>query len=189
MFFLAATLDGWTGGDFSDKYALCAGFYQTQPSSSEQWSTSVADIVRHVTKVVQFLLQLITWRMQRRHTQLASVSCGSTRQTSEQKSETSHNMWDASREHRVIEGHSRFHRRKIFHMKSLISEIAWVNCTCSDQPFQKLIYPARYSQLSITFAVSDMFVCISFMCLRVHVDVIQPLAARNNKHCSSCSWT
>jgi len=29
-----------------------------------------------------------------------------------------------------------------------------------------------------------MFVCISFMCLRVHVDLIQPLAARNNKRCS-----
>jgi len=30
-----------------------------------------------------------------------------------------------------------------------------------------------------------MFVCISFMCLRVHVDLIQPLAARNNKRCYS----
>jgi len=28
-----------------------------------------------------------------------------------------------------------------------------------------------------------MFVCISFMCLRVLVDLIQPLAARNNKRC------
>ena len=26
-----------------------------------------------------------------------------------------------------------------------------------------------------------MSVCISFMCLRVHVDLLQPLAARNNK--------
>jgi len=40
--------------------------------------------------------------------------------------------------------------------------------------------------------VFDMFVCISFMCLRVHVDLIQPLAARNNKRypfflcCSRC---
>ena len=33
------------------------------------------------------------------------------------------------------------------------------------------------------FDVFDMFVCISFMCLRVHVDLIQPLAARNNKRC------
>jgi len=54
----------------------------------------------------------------------------------------------------------------------------------SDQPFQKLIYSICYSQLSITFAVFDMFVCISFMCLRVHVDLTQPLAARNNKRCS-----
>jgi len=53
----------------------------------------------------------------------------------------------------------------------------------SDQPFQKLIYAIRYSQLSITFAVFDMFVCISFMFLHVHVDLIQPLAARNNKCC------
>jgi len=30
----------------------------------------------------------------------------------------------------------------------------------------------------------DMFVCISFMCLRVQVDLIQPLAARSNKRCS-----
>ena len=52
---------------------------------------------------------------------------------------------------------------------------------------QKLIYAICYSQLSITFAEFDMFVCISFMCLRVHVDLIQPLAARNNKCCSrSC---
>jgi len=29
--------------------------------------------------------------------------------------------------------------------------------------------------------VFDMSVCISFMCLRVHVDLIQPLAVRNNK--------
>ena len=29
-----------------------------------------------------------------------------------------------------------------------------------------------YSQLSIAFAVFNMFVCISFMCLRVHVDLI-----------------
>ena len=29
----------------------------------------------------------------------------------------------------------------------------------------------------------DVFVCISFMCLRVHMDLIQPLAARNNKRC------
>jgi len=55
------------------------------------------------------------------------------------------------------------------------------NSTRSDQPFQKLIYAICYSQLSITFAVFDMFVCISCMCLRVHVDLIQPLAARNNK--------
>jgi len=53
----------------------------------------------------------------------------------------------------------------------------------SDQPFQKLIYAIRYSQLSITFAVFDMFVCVSFMCLLVHVDLSQPLAARNNEHC------
>jgi len=58
------------------------------------------------------------------------------------------------------------------------------NSTCSDEPFQKVIYTIRYSQLSITFAVFDMFVCISFRCLRVHVDLIQPLAARNNKRCS-----
>ena len=56
------------------------------------------------------------------------------------------------------------------------------NSTRSDEPFQKLIYPIRYSQ-SKTFAVFDIFVCISFMCLRVHVDLIQPLAARNNKRC------
>ena len=55
------------------------------------------------------------------------------------------------------------------------------NSTRSDQPFQKLIYAICYSQLSITFVVFDMFVCISCMCLRVHVDFIQPLAARNNK--------
>jgi len=55
------------------------------------------------------------------------------------------------------------------------------NSTRSDQPFQKLIYAIRYSQLSITFAV---FVCISFMCFRVHVDLTQPSAARNNKRCS-----
>ena len=30
----------------------------------------------------------------------------------------------------------------------------------------------------------DVFVCIPFMCLRVHVDLIQPLAATNNKRCS-----
>jgi len=48
---------------------------------------------------------------------------------------------------------------------------------------KKFIYPIRCSQLSITFAVFDMFVCISFMCLRVHVDLIQPLAARNNTRC------
>ena len=34
------------------------------------------------------------------------------------------------------------------------------------------------SQLSITFAVFDVFVCISFMCLRVHVDLIQPLGCQ-----------
>jgi len=28
-----------------------------------------------------------------------------------------------------------------------------------------------------------MFVCISFMSLHVHVDLIEPLAARNNKRC------
>jgi len=55
-----------------------------------------------------------------------------------------------------------------------------------DQPFQKLIYAIRYSQLSITFAVFGVFVCISFMSLRVHVDLIQPLAARNNKRCCCC---
>jgi len=33
--------------------------------------------------------------------------------------------------------------------------------------------------------VFDMFVCISFMCLRVHVDLVQPLAAKNNKRCSA----
>jgi len=32
-----------------------------------------------------------------------------------------------------------------------------------------------------------MFVCISFMCLRVLVDLIQPLAARNNKRGFCCS--
>jgi len=35
--------------------------------------------------------------------------------------------------------------------------------------------------LAEKFAAFDMFVCISFMCLRMHVDLIQPLAARNNK--------
>ena len=44
-------------------------------------------------------------------------------------------------------------------------------------------YGICYSQLSITFAAFDMFVCISFMCLRVHVDLIRTLAARNNKRC------
>ena len=63
------------------------------------------------------------------------------------------------------------------------NDSSWSNSTRSDQPFQKLIYPIRYSQLSITFAVFDMFVCISFTCLRVHVELIQPLAARNNKRC------
>ena len=57
--------------------------------------------------------------------------------------------------------------------------------TRSDQLLQKLIYAIRYSQLLITFAVFDVFVCISFMCLRVHVDLVQPLAARNNKRCSN----
>ena len=58
------------------------------------------------------------------------------------------------------------------------------NSTRSDQPFQKLIYAIRYSQLSITFAVFDMLGCISFMSVHVHVDLIQqPLAARNNKRC------
>ena len=33
------------------------------------------------------------------------------------------------------------------------------------------------------FAVFGVFVRISFMRLRVHVDLIQPLAARNNKRC------
>ena len=28
-----------------------------------------------------------------------------------------------------------------------------------------------------------VYVCISFMCLHVHVDLIQPLSARNNKYC------
>jgi len=37
--------------------------------------------------------------------------------------------------------------------------------------------------MSITFAVFDVCVCISFMCLHVHVDLIQPVAARNNKRC------
>ena len=34
-------------------------------------------------------------------------------------------------------------------------------------------------------AILDPFVCrpISFMCLRMHVDLIQPLATRNNKNC------
>ena len=36
------------------------------------------------------------------------------------------------------------------------------NSTRSDQPFQKLVYSIRYSQLSITFAVFDMFVCMYF---------------------------
>jgi len=62
------------------------------------------------------------------------------------------------------------------------------NSTRSDQPFQKLIYSIRYSQSSITFAVFDVFVCISFMCLRVHVDLIQPLAAINNKTLFVCLW-
>ena len=53
----------------------------------------------------------------------------------------------------------------------------------TQQPFQEFIYAICYSQLSITFAVFDMFVCISFMCLRVHVDLIRTLAARNNKRC------
>jgi len=35
----------------------------------------------------------------------------------------------------------------------------------------------------LTVTVFDVFVCISFMCLRVHVDLIQPLAARNNECC------
>ena len=30
----------------------------------------------------------------------------------------------------------------------------------------------------------DMFVCISFMCLRVYVDLIQPSVATNHKRCS-----
>ena len=34
-----------------------------------------------------------------------------------------------------------------------------------------------------TLAVFHVFLCISFMCLRVHVDLFQPLAARNNKRC------
>jgi len=48
-----------------------------------------------------------------------------------------------------------------------------------------LCHTLGYRQLSITFAVfdNDMFVCISFMCFRVHVYLIQPLAARNNKRC------
>jgi len=36
--------------------------------------------------------------------------------------------------------------------------------TRSDQLLQRLIYAIRYSQLSTTFAVFDVFVYISFMC-------------------------
>jgi len=37
------------------------------------------------------------------------------------------------------------------------------NSMHSDQPFQKLIYAIRFSQLSISFAVFDMFVCIFYV--------------------------
>jgi len=45
-----------------------------------------------------------------------------------------------------------------------------------------LPYAIANYHLSITFATFDVFVCI-FMRLCVHVDLIQPLAARNNKRC------
>ena len=48
-------------------------------------------------------------------------------------------------------------RRRTFVFVKQIS-----NSTRSDQPFQKLIYAVRYSQLSITFAAFDMFVCMHF---------------------------
>ena len=57
--------------------------------------------------------------------------------------------------------------------------------TRSDQLLQRLIYAIRYSQLSTTFAVFDVCVCISFMRFRVHVDLFQPLAAKTYKRCSN----
>ena len=46
--------------------------------------------------------------------------------------------------------------------------------------FKNSFMPHAIAHYGITFAVFDMFVCIYFMCLHVHVDLIQPLAARNN---------
>jgi len=48
-------------------------------------------------------------------------------------------------------------RRRTFVFVKQIS-----NSTRSDQPFQKLIYAIRYSQLSITFAAFYIFVCMYF---------------------------
>ena len=46
---------------------------------------------------------------------------------------------------------------------------------------QVTIVSRSYDKLFLRHAVFDMFVCISFMCLRVHVDLIQPLAAKSSK--------
>ena len=46
---------------------------------------------------------------------------------------------------------------------------------------QVTIVSRSYDKLFLRHAVFDMFVCISFMCLHVHVDLIQPLAAKSSK--------